>query len=435
MKTLASFLMLVLIGTTVWGQKLPDPKQPVKQTTKETSKVLEDYPLDLKKVGLKLPEVTDPQLRQIFNNSNTVFYKLPQVWQHWIPGSRIERNNLTLNEKSYVYEPYIWGIYFSDYLPEFNANKLFPWETTVGLNTSIKETNAYRTVNFLSLPEEHGKPIPVLVLNELPIKWIFPPGTTVGEIIYVVYEGQRYVQEIRTRTKMADSSAWEPAVHRPIRNRTEYVSLTGVDYTPAYKHMFFRNPQEDEVFKMEGLVERLPAQTPDKVKRLLDRPFHKLSNEEIWSPAAEQEFHVLPKDYCFALVGSIDSFTCANCHRQTQASHRHMIPKEPLIINNPRKVGSVRGCDNVFTWSPIDSSSVRHSDQEAVPPLKLRNYDLSNNLVSVHNTANTTTETSTQRYKLTSFVENSLKSYELPAKQFLHDLEKKSVNPNVNTVP
>lgn len=408
-------LCLLLIPSLLLAQPLPGPRTAERSKPEKSS---DDYPLDLNKAGISLPIVEDPQLKTIFDNRNTIFYKLPQVWQHWIPSSRIERNNLTLGEKSYTNTPYVWGIYFSGFLPDFNANNLFPWETTIGLNTSHKESTAYKTINFVSLPEQNGKIIPILVLNELPLKWIYPPGTTLGEIIYVVHENRNYVQEIRIRTKSMDSTTWEPAVHRPIKDRDEFIRLTKMQYTPAYKFMHFRNPQEDEVHKMEGLVERLPPLNDAWVKFLLNRPFKKLTDSEVWSPAADQEFHVLPKSYCFALLGSVDSHTCTSCHKQTQASHRHMIPKEPLIINNPEKVGNVRGSDTGFTWHPFDLDCVRNSDKEPEKQVKFRAYDLK--IGAIKYSRNDETE---QIYKLTQFVQSALKSYELPNKKYLIENE------------
>lgn len=409
-------LLFVCIASVVVAQPLPAPRLQLKPSpVKEVVKHHEDYPLDLEKIGITLPVVEDKELKEIFDNKNTIFYKLPQVWQHWIPSSRIERNNLTLGEKSYTNTPYVWGIYFPEFLPDFNANHLFPWETTIGLNTSHKESDAYRTINFLSLPEQNGKVIPVLVLNELPVKWIYPPETTLGEIIYVVHEGKRYIQEIRTRTKNFDSTVWEPAVHRPIKDRAEFMHLTQMTYTPAHKYMFFRNPQEDEVHRMEGLVERLPPLSDAWVKYLLKQPFKKQEETTVWSPAADQEFHILPKSYCFSLLGSVDSHTCTSCHKQTQASHRHMIPKEPLIIDNPTKVGNVRGSDSGFTYHIFDLDCVRKDDKEPAKPIKFRPYDIKNGILKV---AQNDSEESF--YKLTEFVEKALKPYELPNKRYLH---------------
>jgi len=417
-------LLLFLCSASMAQQR--DPVPPRQTAKSQAPPVFEpEYPLDLKKIPLTLPYTTDPELKRLLESPKTIFYKLPPIWQHFIPASRIEHNNLTLGTKNYTFTQATWGIYYAPFLSDFNANPLFPWETTIGLNDSQKQTdNIYRTVNLLNLPEdEAGNTIPILLVNELPIKWIYPEGTTVGEIVYVVHNDKRYIQEIRTRKKAKGSGEWEPALYRPISNRDEFIRLTGMsDYIPAKRYMFFRNPQEDEVFKMEGLVERLPPLSEDRVKSLLSRPFKDVTHNN-WSPCSDQDFHIMPKNYCFSLLDGVDSVSCANCHRQTQISVLNLVPKEPLIINNPKKVGNIRGCDAVFTWHPFTYASVRKSDEEKEPEkIGLRRYDLDNKTVKIWKN-----ETySLEKYKLTEFVQYSLKNYELPPAQFLHHKEKSS---------
>lgn len=406
-----SFFVCFSICSVCVGQTAPAAQDP------------DNYPLILADLDLKLPETRDIELQRLLTSPKTVFYKLPQVWQHFIPSSRIEWSNLTLGTKQYFNTDPVWGVFYSSYLPDFNANPLFPWETTVGLNTAHKDKDDhYRTVNFLNLPEDaSGEVVPILLLNESPIKWIFPAGTTVGEIIYVVHNEKKYIQEVRTRKKSSDSKEWEPKLYRPIASKSEYVSLTGKDYTPAYKYFFFRNPQEDEVFKMEGLVERLPPLSEAKVESLLSRPFKEVS-DSLWSPAADQDFHILPKNYCFSLLNSVDSVTCANCHRQTQISVRNLTPKEPLVINNFEKVGNIRGSDAVFTWHPFSLKSVRKGAEEPEPKMLLRSFDTKNKIVKILD-RDEYVDTLYANYKLTLFVQESLKPYELPSAKFLHKID------------
>lgn len=410
------FFGFLLCSAVAFGQgKTPTQTKPA--TTPTPADPESFYPVNLDDLELKLPETADPELKKILGNPKTIFYKLPQVWQHYIPSSKIEWSNLTLGTKSYFNTDAVWGVYYSSFNGDFNANPLFPWETTIGLNSVHKDGDTkYRTINFISLPEDsYGDVTPILLLNEAPIKWIFPSGTTVGEVIYVIHSDKKYIQEIRTRRKSANSTEWEPKLYRPVTSKAEFIALIGKDYTPAHKYFFFRNPQEDEVFKMEGLVERLPPLSEQKVKTLLARPFKEVG-EDFWSPAADQDFHILPRNYCFSLLSSIDAVTCANCHRQTQISVRNLTPKEPLVINNFEKVGNIRGSDAVFTWHPFSNKSVRKNSEEPEPKISLRPYDTTNKIVKVFEKD----EYSSGEYKLTLFVQESLKPYELPAVKFLH---------------
>lgn len=423
------------LSVPLLAQQMPPPKAkslppvPVKATTGPVF----EYPLDLAKFGLTLPATENAELRRLLDSQNTVFYKLAPVWQHYVPSSQIEYNNLTLQTKSYYNTKLVYGVYFTTFSPDFHANHNFPWETTVGLNVTFKEYKdkeksfadmPYQTINFINLPEANGTVSPILLLSEYPIKWIFPVGTTVGEVLYVVHDGKKYIQEIRTRRKSDDASTWVPGMYRPIKDRLEFEQATGLrSYTAFNKYFHFRNPQEDEVFKMDGVVERLPALSDSEVKKLLAKPFKEVTVEaEVWSPAADQEFHIMPKNYCLSLLGSVDSHTCSNCHRQTQISVRNLTPKDPDVVKTPNKIGNIRGCDGVFTWHPFSLGSIRSSDTEGEKPLGLRTYDTSKRFVL---TAPNGDPAYGQSYKLTKFVQESLKSYELPAQHFLHTIEKK----------
>lgn len=386
----------------------------------------ENYPFDIS--TFNIPKTSDAELKRILEDKSTIFYKLPQIWQHYVPPSEIEHRNLTLLTTTRTVNPMIWALYHVDYKPDSHANFNFPWETTIGLNSIKKESDSFKTFNFLNLPTDSlGKKIPILIIREYPIKWIYPVGTTVGEIIYVTHNKVNYIQEIRTRKKSVGSLDWVPNLYRPISNREEYINLTNsAEYVPAKSYMHFRNPQEDEVFKMEGLVERLPALEENKVKKLLSLPFKNVT-EDNWSPSSEQDFHILPKNYCFSLLGSIDSFTCADCHRQTQISVRNLVPKDPSVINDPQGTGNIRGSDGIFTWHPFFVKTEKDNKEPTVYS-NPRKYDFDNNVIKNYNEKETI-DSST--YKLTQYVQNSLKTYELPkAKIVLHNSQKQLAKTN-----
>lgn len=381
-----------------------------------------EYPLDLQKIGLRLPKTKDANLGYWFGDERTVFYKLPSVYQQYIPAATVTSVNEVTGQASYSQTQRKWGIFAASFQGEFNANPLFPWDTTAGLNESRKKNaDLYKTVNFLNLPEDTS----IVVLNEFPMKWIFPPGTTVGEIIYTNYQGKSYVLEVRTRTKSKDSRDWEPHMFRPIGSRAEFIKEAHEagyeigEYQEAERWMHLRNPQKDEVAKLEGFVKRLPALQPEAVKALLAKEFKDVTDNH-WSPSADQDFHIMPRDYCFGLLQSIDTITCAECHRQTQTSVSNLIPAEPLIHDNPSKVGNIRGSDGVFTWYPFQQSAIRADDTTPQANVQLRKWDVDNRFVIMFDEKQYQYATG---YKLTEYVQKALKPYELPPVQFLHKAE------------
>ncbi len=376
------------------------------------------YPLDVAGSGLTLPRVEDREIDRALRSPKTVFYKLPQVYQHYIPFSRVEIKNPVLGTLQYSFQKPVFGIHPASYLADFNANADFPWEATIGLNAAKKaKSDLYNTVNFISLPEDDitGKLKPILLLtDERPIKWVFPSGTIAGEVIYVTHERKRYIQEVRTRKKTDDNAKWIPGVFRPVRDREEFQRLTGLRYVANKKFMLFRNPEEDEVFRLEGTVEQLPDVPANVTRALLSRPFQDVTKEN-WAPAAGQDFAITPKDYSFGLLNP-DTLVCAGCHRQTQISVRNLIPNEKLIVNNPDKVGNIRGCDGIFTWYPFDAQSVGRDSGS----IHVRSHDLQKGIVQFAQRGQVPPD-----YKLTLYVQQALKDYELPSAGVLHEIDGK----------
>ena len=158
-----------------------------------------------------------------------MFYKLPQVWQHFSPAAKIEEKNTVTGNISVKYTKSVWSIHDISFNPDSHANLNFPWETTAGLN-SIKKNpayaNLYKTINFINLPKTNDKIDPIWIIPEKPIKWIYPTGTTLGEIIYVINNNKNYIQEIRTRTKDDSSESWIPNLYRPVENKDEFIRLS-----------------------------------------------------------------------------------------------------------------------------------------------------------------------------------------------------------------
>lgn len=372
----------------------------------------QSYPLNLKELDIPLPQTNDIVLQKILTDESTVFYKLPQVWQHFSPAAKIEEKNTVTGNISVKYTKSVWSIHDISFNPDSHANLNFPWETTAGLN-SIKKNptyaNLYKTINFINLPKTNDKIDPIWIIPEKPIKWIYPTGTTLGEVIYVINNNKNYIQEIRTRTKDDSSESWIPNLYRPVENKDEFIRLSGItNYNSSYKHMFFRNPQEDEVHKMDGLVEELPNVDEDIVKKLLSLPFKNVSSDN-WSPTSNQDFHILPRDYGFGLISGVDPVACADCHRQTQISVRNLVPKDPTVINQPDTIGNIRGSDGIFTWHPFSKYNNNYTESDSI---FFRSYDVNNSLVIY-----TKFNPSPNKYKLTLSVQKSLKEYELPGIQ------------------
>lgn len=371
------------------------------------------YPLDLKALGLTVPRIEgDPVFDKMLRDKHVLWYRLPPAWQQDLAPNVAGKTRPT------------WGVFSTSLHPDRHANDDFPWRNTIGLDSAFKlnpKGDPYGAVNFLRLPDDgQGGVLPILVLTTYPVCWLFPPGTLVGEVIYVVHNKRKHVQEIRVRKKADNSKTWFPSVYRPCGSRKELEEMTSLPSGKLWgkRRLSFRNPEEDEVFKLEGLVDVLPDLPADEVERVLKMPFKDVTAAN-WSPAASIDFHVLPRDYSFGLLGAPDSQVCSGCHRQTQTSVRELIPREPSVAADPAKMGSIRGSDAVFTWHPFHAQALAKGDGKpygnraptrpwdrthGVTLVKDRDYD----------------GPLPADYRLTLFVQESLASYELPPARYLH---------------
>jgi len=399
---------------------------PVPTTAKIDDK--SGYPLSLVNEGLRLPPVADAVMKTVLDSKRTIFYKLPRVYQQYNPPSQVEHRHAETGRITYTTNPGNWGIYYSSFLPDFNGNHAFPWEGTFGLNHAVKENQLekrYGSINMLSLPtNDQGAITPIVILNERPIKWIFPVGTVLGEILWVRDEqGKKWIYEIRCRRKQPGALAWDPIILRPVKNRAELLDYLNypANWHPPKTYLFLRNTHEDEVAMFQGLVERLPKLTPDQVRHLLSSPFVDVTYEawskETTAPTSEQDFSLVPKDYSLGLI-SADEVSCAQCHRQTQTSLWNLIPREPLIYDNPEKVANIRGSDGIFSWHPFSEESVSDGTRTG-QKVFLRDHDRNGGIVKI--ISNNSDPVDLELYRLTKYVQEALKPYELPRdKRLLH---------------
>ena len=102
------------------------------------------YPLNPAAIQLQLPSTNDGFLTDVLASPDTIFYRLPQVYQHY--------NDSRLTSHKPGAETF-YGVFSTDFLKDMNANQDFPWETTVGLNSAHRsKSNPYGAINFVKLP-------------------------------------------------------------------------------------------------------------------------------------------------------------------------------------------------------------------------------------------------------------------------------------------
>lgn len=342
------------------------------------------YPLTMNQ-KFSIPETSDEELQEFLSNPRTIFYKLDRVYQYYQDG--------------------VWTVIDSDHLSDFNANQNFPWDNTFGLNTS--NPDLYHTIDCFILPE--GKEI--AIINGRPVFWIFPPGTKFGEIPYHVNTpiNRPLPFEVRSRAKLVDD--WDVDVYRPVESPQVLCDILGVkEYEIEKKYFEVENPEDDKSFQLAGHIEYTPNMNNEQKVEALSRPFKNVTGVP-WSgecsvPAGRDVFDIFPKDYTLGLL-SPDNISCSQCHRQTFISVTRLVPREPAVVRNESKIGRIRGYDGIFSWHPFDPSTVSF-DGRIVPRLKFRNYDIKNKIIALYDPVKHAD------YRLTRYVEEALKSEELP---------------------
>lgn len=389
-----------------------------------------EYPLNLERFNIVWPPIGDDLLKKILSHRKATPYKLPKVYQFSRPKKSAAHYSEVAGKKFEV-DQEVFVVLPTSYLKPLNANEDFPWEITVGMN-GVDHKGQF-IFNILCPFDDE-----VAVLDkEEPVYWIFPPDAVVSEIITIqdVANGddKRYIQEIRGRQKVLSDGGytWVPLVYRTTKDRDDFIKKAGIkDYEPAKKYMFFRNPEEDQVAKMEGFVERLPDIPPDTVKKILSEyPLVDVTDNG-WHPSSDIDFHIVPKDYSFHLVGTVnnagvagfpDETVCAQCHRQTHIGVHNLIPREPLIQKYFISVGNIRGSDAVFTYYPFkmrEDFFVKGKSLFTLQEMKARTiyreYDIENHIISAYDPVRH------PKHKLTQYVVEALKDYERPKERSVY---------------
>jgi hypothetical protein len=266
--------------------------------------------------------------------------------------------------------------------PFGNPNREFPWDKTAGVKTG---GGVYHFVVLIApvrvvervLPNN----IPTLADWQPSATWVYPEGTTFGEILTVTRaDGREFACEVRTRTKVAGK--WQPDVYRPFSTAADLgatVAAIGAvrasesekkacqEFTAAMNAAPVWHPYTLGDFKhdvravddIKGAVETLPPLPEGVVTEILSRPFvsvkgvewREVPDRECHAPTSKDAFHVVQKDYDGAFF-AVSQQACMRCHDTVQA--RADLFQSPATRD---WYGRVRGSDGIFSLHPFEPSS------------------------------------------------------------------------------
>lgn len=270
-----------------------------------------------------------------------------------------------------------------------NANVQFPWRFGGGLD----HTTGVRSDKALTLPlDDSGRPWPVVAWTgrlpghpgmgpEAAVRWRFPRGAILWEILSHDVDGTRAVFEVRARVRETDY--WQTHIYRPfprcedlaaelhrrgilpavVRELRAAPTLQRVDFTD-------RANRTRPAFVSAAYVAFLPRLPADVTLALLrETPFRDATGQawatageaHCYAPTTETASQLVPARYAGTIVGT-DTDSCAKCHDGV-AQHARSFDRQRGWY------GHIRGDDGIFSFHPIDPSRISYNGATIPPTL------------------------------------------------------------------
>ncbi len=345
----------------------------------------------LSEIKESLPQIISEDLNKILNDQNTLFYtkqEIPPAYQFAETGT-ITGGKLGTNPTAVFFDTR-WNISgdareaSKGHNKGGNGNIEFPWRTEGGLDFAENYTTSVKFMNTDSKPiiwfyttafspnQSSGGRI-TGGLRQNVIKWIYPVGTTFGEILYQKTNDNQYIVfEIRTRTKNKDHN-WDIDIFRPFPNQKDLENALNMTVSsPVVANSLLDKLHPTKAgFLVEASTQELPEISPEIVTKLLQTTPFKSALGSYWSnngenycfaPTSSQEYNIVPKKYLGTYLGT-DSESCQNCHKHTlkHVNEFHL---------GRDWYGYIRGSDGIFTFHPISPERVTIRGQRIQPTIR-----------------------------------------------------------------
>lgn len=335
-------------------------------------------------IKLILPETSDAKLNRILSSADMFYYntdiikKAHQDWEGATQGILDSRYNISASKNE------LYG----------NANIEFPWGTPAGMHLN-KNSGSYK---FIYLPrDKNNKLLPIVyfkgeiysygvrtlkdgslaqrndLVNTNGWSWMFPNGAIVGEILFITHEKNKYIFEIRTRTRQIDK--WVSNVYRPFPTSADLLNALkqqpqSADVVALSEHLktkelskpvMVADTQPDrEVFRQMKSEDYLPPLNDIIVIKLLRSTTFSSALGTTWrgsgeyaphAPTTNSEFHIVPKDYKGGHI-EVSSKSCMRCHSGTNLHVDEFDVRRDWY-------GRVRGSDGIFSFHIFDNDDIK----------------------------------------------------------------------------
>lgn len=363
-------------------------------------------PGDLQALRSRLPELLSAEWNQDLHSADVVWYtsrEMPPAYQH-AGGFHSPRYNISADPSDAPLRHGEGG----------NANVQFPWKHVGG---SDRSPDCVTTSGLLLPPRPNGGRWPVVVWQgtlpghpgigpESGVRWIYPAGTVLWEVVGHHVAGELVTCEVRARLREIDS--WGVGLFRPyptardlaaelerldaLRFSSEIAQLRGSQVVQVVDVTDRANRTRPAYVGTAGVL-FVPPLPPAVVLQLLRRPFRDALGAEwarsprgevCYSPTAAAAGQIVPQHWMGSLVGT-DTDSCAACHR-TVAQHARTFDLARGWY------GHVRGDDGIFTFHPVEPASVAYNGATLAPRLRqsllqagvIERYDLARHPASVY---------------------------------------------------
>lgn len=337
----------------------------------------------LAKIKAALPAVSYPELEAIFASPSTYWY---------------DHESMTPSYQDSINEPIVgansnalWFRLLADSLfadgdKIFDRSKSrwqFPFATTFGTD----QTDNIQVAEFLALPVKDGRLVPVSIWNpsdgwRSSWNWLYPLGTTIGEVIFLKDGTNLLATEVRVRQRT--ESGWAANIYRPFPTAPELAKRIQ-DLRPAWandarlqtmvQHLNDAPPLRTKrltaagftgTFDHEGAIDDLPDfADPVLVRELLKTTTFTSAYGAIWkqngqkiayAASSREALSVVPRSYDAGVVEVSDE-SCARCHQNTGNLIEKWFPDVVLY-------GEIWGKDGVFSFHPYDESEYPYGGNE-----------------------------------------------------------------------
>ncbi len=351
----------------------------------QATRILDIMPIDrLARVAARLPALTDPALAALLESPDTLWYDRHSL----VPGYQDSfgqdfdcatcgptgmRPNTIDKSMINLAVPGGWQQVFTQ-----KGLFHFPF----GRPPEVVASTVL--VNFWHVPRDGADILPVVFWRRDPnyythrYEWMFPAGTVLGEMMFLVAGEEWFPFEIRTRTRAL--TGWQNDIFRPFPTAGELADALELkrkersewqndnDISALIDHL--RSPSTLVAATLEashfaaafpalaGAKDVLPALADSSIleELLLTTPFRSAAGE-VWkqqgnlvayAPTTSAAFSIVPTNYDAGFL-SVDDATCHRCHQDAGRPFRD-------FYDNILAYGELWGEDEAFSWHPFDSS-------------------------------------------------------------------------------